>query len=203
MKLYTMPGACSLASHIVLEWIGKPYQAQKLNHDEIKTPEFLKLNPAGAVPVLEDEGWVLTQNVAILNYLADRFPDTGLHGDGTPRARAEINRWLGFLNADMHPSFKPLFGATGYLEDEETIERTKANAKATLRILFERNDTQLARHAWLAETRSGADAYLFVMTRWARAMGIDLAGLDHLNAWFERMREDAGVRKALEAEGLS
>lgn len=202
MKLYTMPGACSLATHIVLEWIGDPHEAKQVNHDEIKTPDFLALNPAGAVPVLEDAGWVLTQNAAILNYLVDRYPEAGLGGDGAPRTRAEINRWLGMLNADMHPAFKPMFGATGYLDDEATIERTKTNARATLRVEFERVDDQLATHDWLAGPRSPADAYLFVMTRWARAMRVDLAGLDHLAAWFDRMREDSGVRRAMQAEGL-
>ena len=202
MKLYTMPGACSLATHIVLEWTGHPYQAQKVSHDEIKTSDFLKLNPAGAVPVLEDAGWVLYQNAAILNYLIDRFPEADLGGDGSPRTRAEINRWLGLLNADMHPAFKPMFGATGYLEDEDTIERTKDNARASLRILFERIDAQLATHHWLAGTRSPADAYLFVVTRWARAMRVDLAGLDHLDDWFSRMRKDPGVQRAMDAEGL-
>ena len=203
MKLYTMPGACSMAAHIMLEWIGKPYEASLLQHDELKTPAFLKLNPAGAVPVLEDEGWVLNQNAAILNYLIDRYPGSDIGGDGSPGTRAEINRWLGLLNADMHPAFKPMFGATGYLEDEASIEHTKANAKASLRVLFERVDEQLSTHEWLAGTRSPADAYLFVMTRWARAMRVDLAGLDHLGAWFDRMRKDPGVHRAMQAEGLA
>lgn len=203
MKLYTMPGSCSLASHIVLEWIGEPYQAQKMSHDEIKAPSFLKLNPVGSVPVLEDEGWALTQNVAILNYLIDRYPGSDLGGDGTPRARAEVNRWLGFLNADMHPAFKPLFGATGYLDDNNAITRSKDHARATVRLLFERVEAQLARNAWLAGPRSVADPYLFVITRWARSMRLDLAGLEHLEAWYRRMAGDAGVTAAMQAEGLS
>jgi len=73
MKLYTSPGACSMADHIVLEWIGKPYTAQIVSREQRATPEFRKLNPASAVPVFEDGDWVLTQNVAILNYLADKF----------------------------------------------------------------------------------------------------------------------------------
>ncbi len=203
MKLYTLPGACSLASHIVLEWIGQPYQATILNHDEIRTPQFLKLNPAGAVPVIEHDGWVLTQNAAILNYLIDRFPDADLDGDGSARTRAEINCWLGLLNADMHPTFKPLFGATDYLEHDQAIEHSKANARASLRLLFQRVDAQLDGRDWLAGPRSPADAYLFVVTRWARAMRVDLSGMDHLDAWFARMREDAGVERAMQAEGLA
>src|SRR5690242_16504119 len=163
MKLYTSPGACSMADHIVLEWIGRPYTAQVVNREQRATPEFRKLNPAGAVPVFEDGDWVLTQNAAILNYLADIFPESGLGGDGTPKGRAEVNRWLGFLNADMHPAFKPLFGSTKYLEDEALIEKSHEKAREQLRGLFGRADAQLSGRDWLAGTRSIADPYLFVM----------------------------------------
>ncbi|KGI77364.1 glutathione S-transferase family protein [Oleiagrimonas soli] len=203
MKLYYLPGACSLASHIVLEWIGRPYLAQKMGRDDLKSDAYLALNPAGAVPVLEVDGWALTQNAAILNYLTDAFPEVGLGGDGTPRARAEINRWLGFLNADVHPAFKPLFGSTRYLEDDAVVERTQTHARATLRRLFERADAQLSTHEWLAGPRSVVDPYLFAITRWTHAKEVDLDGLRHLRAWFERMGEDASVRRALEQEGLT
>src|SRR5699024_1727233 len=94
MKLYYMPGACSLATHIVLEWIGVPYTTQRLSHDELKQDAFLAVNPAGAVPALDIDGWVLTQNAAILGYLAESHPDAGLAGDGSPRGHAEVNRWF-------------------------------------------------------------------------------------------------------------
>ncbi len=203
MKLYCMPGACSLADHIALEWTGQPYEIHKLSHDDLKTEDFLKVNPLGAVPALQLQDRVLTQNAAILNYLADSYPDAKLGGDGTPEGRAEVNRWLGFLNADVHPAFKPLFGGTAYLGDETVIEQTKDNAKQTLRGHFERADKQLDGKDWLAGTRSIADPYLFVVTRWAKAMKIDLSGLGGLQRFFERMREDAGVKRALEDEGLA
>jgi glutathione S-transferase len=67
MKLYYSPGACSLADHIVLEWIGRPYETRRVSREERRSPDYLAINPAGAVPALEDEGWVLTQNAAILH----------------------------------------------------------------------------------------------------------------------------------------
>jgi glutathione S-transferase len=202
MKLYTSPGACSMTDHIVLEWIGQPYSAQIVSREQRATPEFRKLNPAGAVPVFEDDDWVLTQNTAILNYLADTFPEAKLGGDGTPKGRAEVNRWLGFLNADMHPAFKPLFGSTAYLGDEAAIERTKDAARKQLRGLFERCDAQLGKHDWLAGTRSIADPYLFVMLRWAKGNKIDLSGLENLKKFEQRMRADAGVQRVLKDEGI-
>src|SRR3546814_12051884 len=184
MKLYYSPGACSLADHIVLEWIGKPYEAIRVSRDDRKSPEFLRLNPAGAVPVLQDGDWVLTQNMAVLNFLADSFPEARLGGDGTPRGRAEVNRWLAFVNSDVHPAFKPLFGTTAYLEDEAFIEKSKDAARKSLRGLFERADAQLANNDWIAGGRSIADPYLYVVTRWAKGQGVDLAGLDHLARFF-------------------
>lgn len=201
MKLYYTPGACSMSDHIALEWIGKPYTAQKMTKEGIKTPEYLKLNPAGAVPVFEDNGWVLTQNAAILNYLADTFPDAKLGGDGTPKGRAEVNRWLAFLNADVHPTFHPLFGSTGYLGDE-AAGKTKDTARKKLRGYFERADEQLHGRDWIAGSRSIADPYLFVVLRWAKAMGVDLSGLDNLAKFEQHMRADAAVQKVLKDEGV-
>lgn len=200
MKLYYSPGACSLSDHIVLEWTGAPYEAVRVSRDERQTPEFRKLNPAGAVPVFEQDGWVLTQNAAILNYLADRFPEAKLGGDGTPKGRAEVNRWLAFVNADVHPAFKPLFGATAYLEDAGFIEKSKKNARATLRGLLVQADAQLAGREWIAGERSIADPYLFVVLRWARGQDVDLAGLDNLARFVARMEADPAVQKVLREE---
>lgn len=202
MKLYTKPGACSLSDHIALRWIGKPFDLQVMDAAGMKTPEYLALNPAGAVPVLETDGWALTQNAAILNFLADVSPESGLGGDGTPKSRAEINRWLAFLNADVHPAFHPIFGSTRFLGDEAMIEKSKDNARQKLRGLFERLDAQLAGKDWLTGTRSIADPYLFVTLRWARATQVDLSGLDNLERFFNRMRADDGVAAAMAAEGL-
>ena len=202
MKLYTKPGACSLADHIVLRWIGSPFEVQVMDATTLKAPAYLALNPAGSVPLLETDGWVLTQNSAILGFLADAFPAAGLGGDGTPRSRAEVNRWLAFVNADLHPAFKPLFGATAYLEDPALIEKSHVAARKQLRGLFERADTRLAGRDWLADSRSIADPYLFVVTQWAKKTGVDLSGLDNLARFDARMAADPGVQAAMKAEGL-
>ncbi len=203
MKLYSFPGSCALATHVVLEWIGKPYDVQLLRKEDLTSPEFLKLNPNHQVPTLQaDDGWVLVENAAILNYLADKYPEAKLGGDGSPRGRAEVNRWLAMINSDMHPAFKPLFGATDYLDDKTAIEKTHSNARKVLRRYFEECDERLGKHDWLAGTRSVADPYLFVTLRWAKALHIDLSGLDNLEKFEQRMRADTGVQKALKAQGL-
>ena len=203
MKLYYSPGACSLADHIVLEWIGKPYEAVPVSREDRKTPEYLAINPAGAVPALEHDGWVLTQNSAILNYLADLHPESGLGGDGSAKSRAEINKWVAFANSDVHPAFHPIFGSTAYLEDAAQIDKTKDAARAKVRGLFERADAQLADKDWLTGSRSVADPYLYVTYRWARSTGVDLSGLDNLAAFASRVEADASVQKVLKDEGLA
>ena len=202
MKLYYSPGTCSLADHIALEWIGHPYEAVEVSREQRKTPEYLKINPAGAVPAFEQDGWVLTQNAAILNYLADSFPDARLGGDGTPRGRAEVNKWLALANSDIHPTFHPLFGSTSYLEDPALIDLSKNVARTKLRGLFERVDAQLAGRDWITGNRSIADPYLFVVMRWAKGLEIDLSGLANLERYFNAMLADPGVQRALKQHGL-
>ena len=201
MKLYSKPGACSLADHIALRWADLPFELQLLDAASMKAPAYLALNPAGAVPTLQVDDWALTQNSAILNYIADLAPAAQLAGDGSARGRAEVQRWLAFLNADLHPAFHPLFGSTRYLEDAAVIARTQEHARERLRTLYARVDAHLATQAWLGGAqRSIADAYLFVTLRWARALKIEL-GM-HLQRFFERMMADPQVQAALHAEGL-
>lgn len=203
MKLYYLPGACSMADHIALEWIGQPYEAQAVAREALQSPEYRKLNPSGQVPALVvEDGWVLTQNVAILNYLMDRFPEAKLGGNGSPRERAEVNRWLCYLNADVHAAFKPVFGPQRFIADESQHAAVQAMAGQHLREHFQRLDAQLAEREWLTGHRSVADAYLFVVLRWAKGKQVDLGGLAHLDAFFARMQADSGVQTAMKAEGF-
>jgi len=201
ITLYTMPGACSLADHIALRWAGADFEVVTVDHAGTKQPEFLAINPAGAVPALKIGEWVLTQNVAILNYIADRFPEARLGGDGSAQSRAEVNRWLALLNADLHTSFTPLFGASDWL-GEDVANKLKDAARTRIVGLFTRLDAQLAGKDWLTGAPSIADPYLFVVMRWALWMKIDLSALFNLNAFFARMLANAGVQAAMKAEGL-
>jgi len=203
MKLYTKPGACSTADHIALQWTGQPFQLEILDKDSMKAPAFLAINPAGAVPAVVDGDFVLTQNAAIMGYIADSFPEAGLAGDGSPRQRAEAARWLAFVNSDLHPAFKPLFGPGAFIGDESQFDAVKQAARKRVRALFESADRQLAGKQWIAGFRSYADPYLYITLRWAQGIGIDLSGLDNLAAFKARMEADPGVQKALGIEGLA
>ena len=203
MKLYTKPGACSTACHISLHWSGAAFGVQVLTAEEMKAPAYLAINPAGAVPALEDGDFVLTQNAAIVGYIADLNPAAGLAGDGSPRQRAEANRWLAFCNADVHPAFHPLFGPARFIGDESQFDALKAAARLRLRGLYERAERQLDGREWIAGFRSYADPYLYITLRWASKTGVDLSGFDNLAAFVQRMEADAGVQAALKAEGLA
>lgn len=200
MKLYHMPGACSLADLIVLDWVGASHEIVPMTLDSIKSPDYLALNPGGNVPLLVHGDFALTENVAILGYLADLYPQAQLAGDGSPRGRAEVMRWLAFLNSDVHKAFKPLFSPERFLERRDLDEDLADNARRHIRHYLDRIDAALAGRDWLTGQRSIADPYLYVVLRWAQGKGVDLTGLDALAAFHARLSLDPAVRAALRAE---
>ncbi|KAF1685475.1 glutathione S-transferase [Pseudoxanthomonas broegbernensis] len=203
MKLYTKSGACSTAVHIDLCWTGQPFDVEVMDAERMKAPAFRALNPAGSVPVLVDGDFVLTQNAAIVGYIADSFPQAGLAGDGSARQRGEATRWLSFVNSDLHPAFRPLFAPALFIADPAQHEALAASTRKRLRGLYETADARLDGRDWLAGFRSFADPYLFVTLSWAERFGVDLAGLDRLAGFRQRMQADAGVQRALRTEGLA
>ena len=204
MKLYTKPGACSTADHIALQWAGIPFEVEIVTAESRKSPAFLALNPAGAVPVVVDGDFVLTQNAAIMGYIADNAPQAGLMGDGSARQRAEAARWLAFVNSDLHPAFTPLFAPGLFMRGAEHYDTVKELARKRVRKHYETVDARLAESGdWLAGFRSAADPYLFITLLWADAMQIDVSDLAHLSAFRARMKADAGVQAAFKAEGLA
>ena len=200
MKLYHMHGACSLADLIVLDWLRVSHEAIPMTLESIKSPEYLAINPGGSVPLLVHGDFSLTENVAILGYLADLHPDAQLAGDGSARERAEVMRWLGFLNSDVHKAFKPLFSPWRFLDERDRDDELARNARHHIRGYLERIDAQLDGRHWLTGRRSVADPYLFVVLRWAAAKEVDLSGLANLAAFVARLNDDPEVRAALASE---
>lgn len=201
--LYFAPGACSLAPHIVLEWIGAPYQAVNVGFG---SPELLAVNPAGAVPTLrEDDGWLLTQAGAILDYLAHKHPQAGLSGDDSLRARAEAHRWSAFLTSDLHAAFWPVFMPYRYTADPSPEARAQvlAAGQALVRKQLAVLDRHLRGRDWMLDGgRSVIDAYAFPMIRWGIKMLPDgLADFPAVQALHDRMAADPAVQKVLAREG--
>ena len=195
MKLYYTPGACSLASHIVLCESGLPYTLERVdlrNKTIADGRDFLAINPLGYVPVLElNNGEMLTEGTAILFYLADRVPNSGLVPPAGEVARYRLLAWLNFIGSELHKNFSPLFG-------KDTPAEYKAQVSARLATRFAHVDGVLAYSPYLADgTFTIADAYLFTVLRWARAVKLNMEGLDHITSYMTRMAERPAVAAAL------
>lgn len=202
--LYYSPGACSLAAHIVLEWIGKPYEAVKVDYHD---PEYRRINPAGAVPAL-DVGLErpLTQCSAVLGYLAQTNPQVDLLDGSSPEAAAEVQRWSAFLTGDLHPAFFPLFMPARYTTspDEQAQSDVRQAATELVRSRLALLDQHLTDRIWMVGgKRTIVDAYVTPMLNWALAKLPDgLAAYPGAKAHHQRMMADPGVRRAMEQEGL-
>jgi glutathione S-transferase len=203
MKLYSFSGSCGLAANIVLEWIGEPFDVELLEKEALSSPAYLAKNPNGQVPMLEDGDFILTQNAAVMDYLSNKYPDAKLCGEDNLQQRARVHQWLSFINSDVHPAFKPLFGTTAYLQDPAMIDKSKEDARQRLTKFFGRINEQLAGKEYLVGSRSIADAYLFVVARWAEAVKVDCSGFDHIADFVQRMHADSAVQKALASQKLS
>jgi len=199
MKLYYAPGACSLCPHIVLLEAGLSAEAVPVNlktHQLRDGADYYAINDRGYVPLLElDGGERITENAAIVQYLAERAPDRGLLPPAGTLARTRVQEWLAFVGSELHKGFSPLFNPA-LPEEAKPIFKKKLEAR------FRWVDEQLAGKSWLmGEAFTVADAYLFVITGWAGHMGVDIAGLENLAAHQARMRQRPAVQAALKAEG--
>lgn len=200
MKLYYSPGACSLSPHIVLREAGLPFELALASTKTKKLADgsdFNQVNPKSQVPVLElDNGERLTEGPAIVQYIADQVPQSGLAPAYGSLARYRLMEWLNFITSELHKSFSPLFNPA-MPEDGKAVYRT--------RILDRLGwvDSQLAGKSYLmGEQFTVADAYLFTVLNWPGFVGLDISGFTHIAAFRERVGARPAVRAALQAEGL-
>jgi len=201
MKLYYSPGACSLASHIVLREIGKPFALDRIDKASKKTEageDFLSINPKGAVPVLETaEGEVLTEGAAILQFLADANGKEVLAPRAGTMARARVQEMLNFVASELHIAFGPLFSKTS-----TTAEKDAAKSKIAEKFSWLERSLADGRSHLTGKDFTVADAYAFVVANWANFTGIALDKWPRLKAFMERVAARATVQAAMKAEGL-
>ncbi|MEJ2534981.1 MAG: glutathione S-transferase family protein [Gammaproteobacteria bacterium] len=203
MKLFYAPGTCSLAPIILAEWLGLPLELERVNHRD-PSPEYLQINPLGAVPALMlDDGSVGTQVDAILQYFLALQPGSGLDGGDDPRDGFEVHRWIAFLTGDFHPPFGGWFNPARYTTDEGDAARAAVKAGFERRIhevapVLEEQVTGSG-HVALAR-RTLLDAYAYAMVRWLRKLPGGLDPYPALAAFLGDMERDAGVRRALDRE---
>jgi glutathione S-transferase len=193
MKLYFAPGACSLADHIAMHEAGLKFDHVKVDLKTKQTEDgrkFDDINPKSYVPVLElDNGEKLTENIAILSWIAQKAPSLAPSGD---EAQFRLLEMLAFISTEIHKQFGRLF------RPSSDAEGTAAREKITQRLsLIEK---MMKGDYLFGDSMSVADAYLFTTLTWAKKMNIDLPG--KLNAYFDRVRERPAVKSAFEHEGL-
>ena len=200
MKLYYSPGACSLSPHIAFREAGVPVtlvKASTKTHELDDGTDYYTINPKGYVPLLElDNGERLSEGPAIVQYLADQNPASGLAPAAGTMARYRLQEWLNFITSEIHKQFGPMF-----------VQNTPAEYKEILK------DKLGKRFDWLSEQLEGkdylmgkqftvADAYLFTVLRWSGFVGIDLVKWPVLAAYVARVAARPKVQEALAAEGL-
>lgn len=200
MKLYYAPGACSLSPHIALREAGVPFEAVQVDLQAKKTKagaDFLKINPKGQVPTLElDDGTQITEGAAIVQYIADQAPKSGLApaAGGLPRVR--LQEWLNYVATELHKGFGPLW-------KPDTPDDYKVIVKRNLAQRFDHLEQELAGRDYLmAEGFTVADAYAFTILNWAKIHSIDLGPWPKIKAYMARVAARPKVQETLKAEGL-
>lgn len=201
MKLYYAAGACSLSPHIVALEAGIPVELEKVDNKTKRTAsdqDYWQINPKGYVPALAlDNGELLTEGPAIVQYLADLKPESALAPANGTSARYRLQEMLGYINSELHKSYSPLF-------KPETPDTVREERKEYLRKRYRLLEQRLAQHPWLiGDHFTVADAYLFTVTNWAKHVALDLAEFPALLDFQQRVDARPTVQAALEAEGLT
>ena len=200
MKLYYNPGVCSLSPHIAFREAGISFEPVKVDtktHTLADGGDYYEINPRGYVPALRlDDGSVMTEGPAIVQYIADLNPESGLAPANGTIERYRLQEWLGFINSELHKGFSPLFNPAANPEYKTTVVK-----KLTDRLTW--TARQLEGKQYLTGDRfTVADGYLFTVLRWTKGVGINLSDWPVLQSFSERVASRPAVRAALEAEGL-
>lgn len=202
MKLYYKPGACSLATHIVLNELGVPFTLDKTDTAKGKTQSgeaFRTISPNGYVPALVTNGGdIITENPAVLQYLADQFPNAGLAPPNGTMARTRLQEMLNFVSSELHKSFSPFFSKTPVDGDA----RRQAEVVVERRVEHIERNLEDGRAYLLGDTFTVADAYAFVVLNWAGFVGMSLDPWPNTKAYVARVAARPAVVKAMITEGL-
>lgn len=194
MKLYFSPGACSRAANIILHEAGLDAELIKVNlktHQLVTSgADFYAINAKGYVPALELPDGLLTENIAILEYLGDQ---SGLLAKSGSMARYHTIEWLAFISTEIHKSFSPLF-------NPNMPEAARAIYVDKLTQRFALLNEHLAKQDFIEAAFGLPDAYAFTVLSWAAPMQIDLSAFPHLQAYLERLGQRASIKAAVAAE---
>lgn len=201
MKLYYVPGVCSLASHIALREAGLDFELDRMDRETRRTEsgeDYLQVNPKGSVPALRlDNGEVLTEGAVILQYIADQKPQSGLAPAAGSMERYRLAEWLNYVATEVHKQYSPLF-------NPKLPPEWRENQLNVLAKRFDYLSERLGSRPYLLGERfTIADAYLFVVLRWSARLKVDLSPWPALTAYLARVAARPAVQAALKAEGLA
>jgi glutathione S-transferase len=212
MKLYYSPGACSLATHIVLHETGLKFDAIKVNlrtkqiesaHDGAGAAnadvgkDYTKINPKGSVPaIVLDDGQLLTEGAVLLQYIADQKPQTGLMPKFGSMERYQCMEWLNYIATEVHKGCAPLFNPA-------STDEMKTTARTQLAKKFDFISEKMQKNNFLMGSQfTSPDAYLFTILSWTPRLGIDMSKWPTLSAFYERTKARPAVNLAMKHEGL-
>lgn len=200
MKLYFSPGSCALSPHIVALEAGIPVDLVKVDLGSktiAETGDYWAVNAKGYVPALElDDGQVLTEGPAIVQYLADLAPASRLAPANGTFERVRLQEALNYITSEIHKTYSPLF-------KPDVLPAVREERLAYLKRRYALIEKQLeGRNYLFGDTFTVADAYLFAVTRWARGVKLDLAEFPNVRAFQQRVAGRKAVHEALAAEGL-
>lgn len=201
MKLYYKAGACSLAPHIILRESGRDFTLESVDLMKKKLEngdDYLAIAPKGQIPaLLLDDNTLVTEAVVIMQYLADAVPDRQLLAPVGSINRYKTLEWLNFIATELHKGFTPLFRP-------DTPEDFKPVVRGLLEKKLEYVNASLEGNEWISGQRfTIADAYLYNVLRWARAVKLEMSGLQNIDNYMARVAARPSVVAALAAEGLS
>ncbi|MGE5097129.1 MAG: glutathione transferase GstA [Betaproteobacteria bacterium] len=200
MKLYYSPGACSLSPHIVARELGLDVQLEKVDlksHTFDSGSDYYKVNPKGYVPALEIKpGEILTEGPAIVQYMGDQKPQSGVVPPAGTMERYRLQELLGYINSEIHKSYSPLFNPN---TKPETADERREYLKKRYKYL---DELLAGRQYLMGDKFSAADAYLYTVTTWAGFAKVDLSGYANIQAFQKRVSERPAVKQAMKEEGL-
>jgi len=209
IQLHYFPSNASMTPHILLRELGVPFELKLVDRaaSAHKSPEYLKLNPNGLIPVLVDGDLVLYETAAIVLHLVDTHPAAGLAPAVGTTERAQFYKWLVWLSASLQSQMPIYFYTDRYVAPGNTAgaAEVKAATEARIAALIDQIDAHLASHGgpWMLGQRySALDPYTFMLCRWTRGMARPARTLPHIGPYLERMLARPAVQKALEVEQL-
>ncbi len=203
--LYYSPGACSLAAHIILEEIGKPFEARAvpIREGAHLSPEYLAINPRGRVPTLVEDGMTLTESPAILHYLAHREPAAGLIDLADVRNLGRVAALLNHFSATVHGAFAQVWRAARFAGSDSAQAEVVQYGRASIHDHFDEIEELASAGEWLVGDRfSIADPYLLVFYRWGTLIGLDMTQYGGWTEHKNRMIAREAVQRALAREGI-